>query len=160
MYNLQIASNQFQILKSTIFTATTTVIVYLLTPVLSPELPKQRISIIVFYLAVLFALLIWRYLYVFFLASHRFVQNVVLICDKNQVEELVLGLESVDPHYKIVGFVNSDSVSEEDSEFHYVKQVMKNDLEDFVIRNNVSEIVIASQNTNGINKGIHACLRK
>ena len=155
MYNLQIASNQYQILKSTIFTATTTVIVYLLTPVLSPELPKQRISIIVFYLAVLFALLIWRYLYVFFLASHRFVQNVVLICDKNQVEELVLGLESVDPHYKIVGFVNSDSVSEEDSEFHYVKQVMKNDLEDFVIRNNVSEIVIASQNTNGITTDLY-----
>lgn len=155
MYNLQTASNQFQVLKSTIFTVTTTVIVYLLTPVLSPELPKQRVSIIVFYLAVLFALLIWRYLYVFFLASHRFVQNVVLICDQNQVEELVLGLENVDPHYKIVGFVNSDSLSGQDPDFHYVKQIKKHDLEDFVIKNNVSEIVIASQDTNGITADLY-----
>ncbi|WP_166921726.1 exopolysaccharide biosynthesis polyprenyl glycosylphosphotransferase [Flavobacterium poyangense] len=150
MYNLQVASNQFQILKSTIFTASTTVIVYLLTPVLSPELPKHRIAIVVFYFAVLFSLLAWRYLYVYFLASHRFVQNVLLICDQNQVEELVLGLENVDPHYKIVGFVNSDSVVQEDLGFHYVKKIKREDLEDFVSKNNISEIVIASQNTDGI----------
>lgn len=150
MYNLQVASNQFQILKSTIFTASTTVIVYLLTPVLSPELPKHRIAIVVFYFAILFSLLAWRYLYVYFLASHRFVQNVLLICDQNQVEELVLGLENVDPHYKIVGFVNSDSVVQEDLGFHYVKKIKREDLDAFVSKNNISEIVIASQNTDGI----------
>ncbi|WKL45951.1 exopolysaccharide biosynthesis polyprenyl glycosylphosphotransferase [Flavobacterium pectinovorum] len=155
MYNLQVASNQFQILKSTVFTATTTVSVYLLTPVLSPELPKSRIAIVIFYFAVLFALLAWRYIYVFFLASHRFVQNVVLICDKNQVEELVLGLENVDPHYKIIGFVNSDSVCEKDLDFHYVKEIKKENLEDFVINHNVAEIVIASQKTDGITADLY-----
>ncbi|MFH7013736.1 exopolysaccharide biosynthesis polyprenyl glycosylphosphotransferase [Flavobacterium sp. FlaQc-52] len=150
MYNLQVASNQLQILKSTIFTTSTTVIVYLLTPILSPELPKHRIAIVVFYFAILFSLLAWRYLYVYFLASHRFVQNVVLICNQNQVEELVLGLENVDPHYKIVGFVNSDSVVQEDLGFHYVKKIKREDLEDFVSKHNISEIVIASQNTDGI----------
>ncbi|MCD0466759.1 exopolysaccharide biosynthesis polyprenyl glycosylphosphotransferase [Flavobacterium sp. ENC] len=155
MYNLQVASNQFQILRSTIFTVSTTVIVYLLTPVLSPELPKNRIAIVIFYFAVLSSLLIWRYLYVYFLASHRFIQNVVLICDKNQVEELVLGLENVDPHYKIAGFVNSDAVSGEESGFCYVKEIKKEDLEEFVSGNNIAEIVIASQNTDGITADLY-----
>ncbi|MBP4137846.1 exopolysaccharide biosynthesis polyprenyl glycosylphosphotransferase [Flavobacterium geliluteum] len=153
MYNLQVASNQFQILKSTIFTTTSTVIVYLLTPVLSPELPKHRIAILTFYLTVLFALLIWRSIYVYFLASYRFLQNVVLICDQNQVEELVLGLESVDPHYKIIGFVNSDSSV--DKKNHYIKEVNKTDLKVFVKNNNVSEIIIASQKTDGITPDLY-----
>lgn len=155
MYNLQVASNQLQILKSVIFTTTTTVIVYLLTPVFSPVLPKNRITIVIFYFTILFALLIWRFFYVYFLASHRFLQNVVLICDKNQVEELVLGLENVDPHYKITAFVNSDADSDADIDFNYVKEIKKEDLEAFVKKNNIAEIVIASQKTDGITSDLY-----
>lgn len=155
MYNLQVASNQFQIIKSTVIAVSTTVLVYLLTPVLSPELPKQRISIVIFYFSVLFAILFWRLFYVYFLASHRFFQNVVLICDQDQVEELVLGLENVDPHYKIIGFVNSDSLNNTSSEYHYAKEIKKGELEEFVKNNNVSEIVIASQKTDGITADLY-----
>lgn len=155
MYNLQVASNQFQILKSVVLSVSTTVLVYLLTPVLSPELPKQRLIILIFYLTILLVVLLWRFFYALFLASHRFSQNVVLICDQDQVEELVLGLENVDPHYKIIGFVNSDSLSKENSEFHYVKEIDKSELEDFVIKNSVSEIVIASQKTDGITADLY-----
>ena len=155
MYNLQTASNQFQILRSVMLTTTTTVLVYLFTPVLSPELPKHRLTIIIFYFIVLASLLIWRFLYVYFLASNRFSQNVVLICDQNQVQELVLGLENVDPHYKIIGFVNSDSISDENLVFNYVKEIKKQDIESFVKTNNVSEIVIASQKTDGITADLY-----
>ena len=155
MYNLQVASNQLQILKSVILTTTTTVLVYLFTPILSPELPKNRLSIVIFYLIILGSLLIWRFLYVYFLASNRFSQNVVLICDHNQVEELVLGLENVDPHYKIIGFVNSDSGTEKKYFFNYVKEIKKEDIENFVKVNNVAEIVIASQNTEGITADLY-----
>lgn len=155
MYNLQVASSQLQILQSVIFTATSASLAYLFTPILSPELPKQRLVIVIFYFTILVTLLLWRLFYVYFLASHRFSQNVVLICDQNQVEELVLGLENVDPHYKIIGFVNSDSISEENSNFHYVKEVKKNDLETFVAKNQVSEIVIASQKTDGITPDLY-----
>ncbi|WP_091496509.1 sugar transferase [Flavobacterium phragmitis] len=150
MYDLQIASNHFQVLRSVVLTSITAVTVYLLTPVLSPELPKQRLAIVIFYFAVLSSLLLWRLFYVYFLASHRFSQNVVLICDQNEVEELVTGLENVDPHYRIIGFVNSDTDSIENFDFHYVREVKKEDLESFVTQNNVSEIVIASQKTDGI----------
>lgn len=155
MYNLQVASNQFQILKSVVLSVSITVLVYLLTPVLSPELPKQRLIILIFYLTMLLVVLLWRFFYALFLASYRFSQNVVLICDQDQVEELVLGLENVDPHYKIIGFVNSDSLSTTNSDFHYVKEIDKSELEDFVIKNSVSEIVIASQKTDGITADLY-----
>lgn len=155
MYNLQVASNQFQILRSVVLTTTAATLVYLFTPILSPELPKQRLIILIFYFTILGVLLLWRFFYVYFLASYRFSQNVVLICDQNQVEELVLGLENVDPHYKIIGFVNSDSNAEENLNFHYVKEIKKEDLESFVTKNNVSEIVIASQKTDGITADLY-----
>lgn len=155
MYNLQVASNQLQILQSVIFTGTASSLAYLFTPVLSPELPKQRLIIFIFYFSIIGTLLLWRLFYVYFLASQRFSQSVVLICDQNQVEELVLGLENVDPHYKIVGFVNSDSISEENINFHYVKEIKKKDLENFVFKNQISEIVIASQKTDGITADLY-----
>jgi hypothetical protein len=66
--------------------------------------------------------------YVRFLASNRFLQNVVLICDREQVEELILGLENIDPHYKIIGYVSTDTNQEIDfSHHHYVKPIDKND---------------------------------
>lgn len=155
IYNLQTASNQFHILRYVVLTSLTSVTAYLLTPILSPELPKQRLIIIIFYFAILSSLLLWRFFYVYFLASHRFSQNVVLICDQSEVEELVLGLENVDPHYKIIGFVNSDSLTDENLDFHYVKEIKKEDLEVFVNKNNVSEIVIASQKTDGITTDLY-----
>lgn len=155
MYNLQVASNQFQILQSVILATTATVLLYLFTPVLSPELPKHRLAILVFYGAILSALLLWRFFYVYFLATYRFSQSVVLICNKSQVEELVSGLENVDPHYKVIGFVNSDSVAEEDFSLHYIKEIEKNELSAFVHQNNISEILIASHKTEGITSDLY-----
>ncbi|MHC0442716.1 sugar transferase [Flavobacterium sp. 3-210] len=155
IYNLQVASNQFQILRNVVLTVTAAIILYLFTPILSPELPKKRLVILVFYFTVFGSLLVWRFFYAIFLASYRFSQNVVLICGQDQVEELVLGLENVDPHYKIIGFVNSNSVSDESNEFNYVKEIKKHDLEDFVMHHNVSEIVIAAQKTDGITPDLY-----
>jgi exopolysaccharide biosynthesis polyprenyl glycosylphosphotransferase len=150
MYNLQVASNEFQVLKSTILTGSVTVLAYLLTPVLAPELPENRIQILLFYLIVLLILFSWRIFYVRFLASNRFIQNAVLICEKAEAEELILGLENIDPHYKIVAYVNSDSVESEGVLYHYVQNIKRDDLVSFVVENKISEIVIASRKTEGI----------
>lgn len=156
MYNLQVASNQFQVIKSIVLTASTTVLIYLLTPILTPTLPSNRLQIIYFYLAVLGALFLWRLFYVKFLASDRFVKKVILICDKEQLEELVLGLENADPHYKIVGYINSDISNEKmKSEKSFVKNIKIDNLEDFVKENSVSEVVIASQKTDGITVNLY-----
>ncbi|MFV5694980.1 exopolysaccharide biosynthesis polyprenyl glycosylphosphotransferase [Flavobacterium sp. LB3P122] len=150
MYDLQVASNQFQVVRSAILTASTTVLIYLLTPVFSPELPTKRVEILVFYLVVFMALFLWRMFYVKFLASNRFFQNAILICDKEQVEELISGLEHIDPHYKIIAFVHADANEDDTLEYYYVSNIKRADLFSFVKENSVSEIVIASQNTEGI----------
>ncbi|MFV8326017.1 exopolysaccharide biosynthesis polyprenyl glycosylphosphotransferase [Flavobacterium sp. ZS1P14] len=150
MYNLQVASNQFQVIRSALLTASMTVLVYLLTPVFSPELPSKRIEILVFYLVVFVSLFLWRMFYVKFLASKRFLQSAVLICDKEQVEELISGLEHIDPHYKIIAFVHADAAEDETAEYRYVPNIKRDDLFSFVKENSISEIVIASQKTEGI----------
>ncbi|WP_162126214.1 sugar transferase [Flavobacterium phycosphaerae] len=150
MYNLQVASNQFQIIKSIILTTSTTVLVYLLTPIYTPVLPSNRLQILIFFIAIFTALFTWRIIYVRFFASNRFLKKVILICDKEQVKELVDGLENADPHYRVLGYVNSDSSDESKISFVKVKNIEINDLEKFVKEFSVSEIVIASQKTDGI----------
>jgi exopolysaccharide biosynthesis polyprenyl glycosylphosphotransferase len=150
MYNLQVASNQFQVIKSIILTSSITVLMYLLTPIYTPVLPSNRLQIFIFYLAIFLALFIWRMIYVRFFASNRFSKKVILICDKEQLKELVFGLESADPHYRVLGFVNSDSADTLTVDNVKIKNIDINNLETFVQKNAVSEIVIASQKTDGI----------
>lgn len=157
MYNLQVASSQYQVVKSIILTASTTVLLYLLTPVYTPFLPTNRIQILFFYLAILLSLMLWRLLYVKFLASSRFEKKVILICDKDQVKELVVGLEGADPHYKVMGYVNSDSNQDaaENQRKDVIKKIDSNQLESFAVKNSISEIVIASQKTDGITVNLY-----
>lgn len=150
MYNLQVASNQFQIIKSIILTSSTTVLVYLLTPIYTPFLPSNRSQIIIFYVAIFLSLLFWRIFYVKFLASNRFVKRAILVCDNEQLHELVFGLESVDPHYKFIGFVHSDE-GDCNSRFDTsIENIKAEELENYVRINSISEIVIASQKQDSI----------
>lgn len=150
MYNLQVSSSQFQIVRSIILTSSTTVLIYLLTPIYTPFLPTNRIQIVFFFFGIFSALLTWRIFYVKFLASHRFVKNAILVCDIDQLNELILGLENADPHYKIIAFVNSDQDRNSSVKMNTVKNIKPHDLENFVKNNSISELVIASQKTDGI----------
>ena len=150
MYNLQVASNQFQIIRSIVLTSSTTVLFYLLTPFFTPLLPLNRLQILYFFLAVFLSLLFWRILYQTFLASYRFEKKVILICDREEVKELVTGLQNIDPHYKIIGYINSDFIENDTFKYDFIKNINIDELQKFVIENNISEIVIASQKTDGI----------
>ena len=155
MYNLQVASNQFQVIKSIILTSSITVLVYLLTPVFTPVLPTNRIQILIFFVAIFLALFIWRMIYVRFFASNRFSKKVILICDKEQLTELVFGLESADPHYRVLGFVNSDSGNTNTPENIKITNIDIDNLSQFVKKNSISEVVVASQKTDGITVNLY-----
>lgn len=150
MYNLQVSSNSYQIIKSIILTTSATVLLYLLTPFYTPELPSNRIQILFFYLSIFFALLLWRIFYVKLLASHRFIKNAILVCDKEQIQELVSGIEKVDFHYKFVACINSDGNDDFNVNIEGIKNLKVDELENYVRTNSISEIVIASQKTEGI----------
>jgi exopolysaccharide biosynthesis polyprenyl glycosylphosphotransferase len=150
MYNLQVASNQFQVIKSIILTASTTVLLFLLTPFYTPTLPSNRLQIVYFYLAIFIALFLWRMFYLNYLASHRFEKKVILVCEKELADELISGLKSIDPHYSIVAVVNTDEKSEFLIQNKAVSVIPVSQLERFVRKNSISEIVIATQKTEEI----------
>lgn len=160
MYNLQTASNQFQITKSILLTSSTTVLFFLLTPVLTPVLPNNRLQIVYFFLAVTLSLFAWRFFYQAVLASYRFVKKAVIVCDQKQLKELVQSLETADPHYKILGFVNSDSKDTRENRMPGVTLINAADLDIFIRNNTVSEIVIASRKTDGITVTLYNQLLK
>ncbi len=155
MYDLQVASNQFQVFRSTLLTVSTTVLFYLLTPIFSAELPTNRFQILTFFVTFLFALVIWRTFYVMFLASNRFVQNVLLVCNREQLEELVLDLEKSDPHYRIVAYVNSNTNNSYEFDYHYIQHIPIDDFVSFVNEKKLFEIVVASQKTEEITADLY-----
>jgi len=155
MYNLQVASNQFQVIRSIILTTSTTVLFYLLTPIYTPVLPSNRIQIIIFFLSIFTTLLLWRLFYVFFLASHRFVKKAILVCDQEQLDELISGIESVDPHYKFIAFVNSDETEADSAKTFSIRRIPSQNLESFVRKTSISELVIATQKTDGITVNLY-----
>lgn len=156
MYNLQVASNQYQVIKSTVLTTSLTVLVYLLTPKITPALPENRLQIFLFYIAIFGSLMLWRIIYVKFIASNRFWKRAIFICHQNELPELVMGIQKTDPHFKVVGFINLSAVH--NIKFKDIDTIELNELENYLQNNYVSEIVIASQKTESITVDLYNVL--
>lgn len=155
MYNLQVASNQFQVIKSTLITGSTTVLIYLLTPLFTPTLPTKRYEIILFYLALLIPLLVWRILYVKLFASKRFYKSAIIVCKTNELNQLVQEIQNADPHYKVLGYIDIETDKIEVFYFENLNQLNSDSLDSFIEKKSISEIVIASQNTEGLKVELH-----
>ncbi|AEW87333.1 sugar transferase [Flavobacterium columnare] len=149
MYDLPTASNQTSILKSIVLTSSITVLVYLLTPFLTPSLPENRLQILLFYLAITTSLMGWRLVYANYLASHRFVKKALLICEETETSELINGLRKNDPHYIILGYVNLSKIYAKGTN-HIVANISVNDLINYIKKNQISEIVVASSRSVGM----------
>lgn len=161
LYNLQISSNEFLISRSCILTVTTTVLAYLLTPIYAPPLPSNRLQILTFLLVVFFSLVLWRVFYVRFLASTRFHQNALLVCEEEQLGELISGLANIDPHYKIVAYVNDSKQKIVQNLFYSnIERVSSVDLVSYVKEKYITEIVVASQKPESITPELYQQLLK
>lgn len=152
LYNLQVASNQYQMVKSIVLTTSSTVLFYLLTPILTPTLPENRLQIIYFYLSIFIALLIWRFIYLLLFASNRFIKRVLFVCDSKSLDKMVKDLVKVNPHYQVMGFVASQVESENKS---LIYKVPFEELEEFIHKNNLNEIVIAFKKKDEITLGLY-----
>ena len=140
MYNLQTASNRFQISKSIILTTSVTVLLYLLTPFYTPVLPSNRLQIILFFFSILISLSVWRYLYIVFFASNRFMKKVLFVGSSKEVDALVTELAKFNPHYRVVGYIAVDEVPNNTN----VERILAENLDEFVYQNYISEIVVAN----------------
>jgi len=129
-----------EISKSIILTSSVTVLFYLLTPFYTPVLPSNRLQILLFFFSILFSLSLWRYIYIVFLASNRFMKKVLFVGNSKDIDVLVAELSKFNPHYHVVGYL---AVGESSVDAH-VKRVLEEDLDEFVYKNYVSEIVVIS----------------
>src|SRR5690606_5725750 len=79
LYDLQKASKIDIVFKNIVLTSSLTVLLYLLTPFYTPQLPGNRLQIIYFFLAIVLALFLWRLAYITFISSPRFYKRILLI---------------------------------------------------------------------------------
>lgn len=154
MYNLQVASHQYSIVKSILLTTTACVVFFLLTPIFTPSLPNNRIQILYFFVGIFTGLFVGRFLYQRFLASHRFEKRAVLICTDAECEELVNGLEESNPHYKVVSVFMLNGQQKKPNPTTNAPEPAA-DLVRFVYANAISEVVIASPRTGGITSELY-----
>lgn len=143
IYDIQKAESRFKVFKNLVLTVSMTVLVFLLTPFYTPELPENRFEIIYFFSILLISVYVWRVLYIFLLASPRFYRSAVIVGDNYNPVEVKKELEKNDSNYMVKGYLYANN--------NYSSSMGKDcvaleheALESFVINNHISEIVVTN----------------
>ncbi|MBO6606976.1 sugar transferase [Psychroserpens sp.] len=155
IYDLQKASKLDVTFRNIVLTASVTVLFYLLTPVLTPFLPEQRFQIFFFYLALIVSIFLWRVAYVTLISAPRFYKKVLLVGEISNIENIVKPLNQSDPNYKIVGFINCEEESESPIKFKGLKEFEPEQLLDVIQKEKISEVLVASYNSETIASEIY-----
>ncbi|WP_242091596.1 sugar transferase [Aestuariivivens sediminicola] len=155
LYDLQKSSKLEVVTSNIVLTVSTTVLFYFLTPFFTPFLPDNRLQILYFYFSILFALLLWRYLYLTFVASPRFYKKVLLIGEISNIETIINAFKEADPNYKIMGFINCEPVKPESLRFLGIPEYNPNEIHKIIQEFDIREIVVASYNSENITPDIY-----
>ncbi|MEH1008519.1 sugar transferase [Winogradskyella sp. ECml5-4] len=150
LYDLQKASRLDTTFKNIVITASTVVLFYLLTPVLSPFLPIERMQIVYLYLTIVVSILLWRLVYINLIESPRFYKRVLLVGEVSNIDGLIKALDTSDPNYRIVGFINSEASSADSVKFTGLKEFAATEFLETIDKERISEILVASFNTEAI----------
>lgn len=158
LYDLQKSSKFDIILSNIVLTSSVTVLFYLLTPFFTPTLPDNRLQIIYFYLAFVISITIWRWAYITFISSPRFYKKVLLVGEISNIEHISKSLIESDPNYKIIGFVNCEKENAESIKFKGLTEYKPDDFNQIIKEKKISEIVVASYNSETITPEIYTDL--
>ncbi|GAA4975922.1 exopolysaccharide biosynthesis polyprenyl glycosylphosphotransferase [Algibacter aquimarinus] len=155
LYDLQKSSKIEKVYVNIVFTVSVTVLFYFLTPFFTPILPDNRLQIFFFYFSILFALFIWRFVYVTFIVSPRFYKKVLIIGETSNIETIVEAFNDADPNYKIVGFINCETRKADKVKFKGIVEYSPKQIYQVIKDESISEIVIASYNSESITPEIY-----
>ncbi|NRA93758.1 MAG: sugar transferase, partial [Psychroserpens sp.] len=150
IYDLQKSDKLDISFKNIVFTVSTTVLFYLLTPFFTPFLPENRLQIVYFYLAIIVMIFLWRLMYTSFIASPRFYKKVLLVGEISNIENIVKPLRETDPNYKIIGFINCEKEAQDPIKFKGLKEFQPEELLTVIDKFKVSEILVASYDSETI----------
>lgn len=149
LYDLQKASKLEVVVQNIILTASVTVLIYLLTPFFTPELPENRLQIVYFYLAVNIALFVWRYAYISLIATPRFNKRVLLVANGKEVNTIISSLHKSDPNYRVMGYVHAGAVKDE-AYFEDIPLFEPDEIGPSIEIHGISEIVVATSQSDSI----------
>lgn len=154
IYNLQVAGNRLQTIRSVILTSSMTALFYFLTPILTPVLPDNRLQIIYFFFSIFVALLLWRLFYITFLASNRFIKQVVFIDDSATIDASIRDLKGGNVVFQIKGFLPLDNSSAKTE----IKKIKVDELQHLVEECRISEIIVNSDRGDKISFEVYTIL--
>lgn len=158
LYDLQNSSKFEKIWVNIMLTTSTTVLFYLLTPFFTPVLPENRLQILYFFLAILSALLIWRFAYINFITSPRFYRKVLLVGETSSIKSILKTFNDADPNYKIIGFINCELDKKEKIKFKNLREYHPKQIYQIIKDEDISEVVVASYNSENITPAIYTDL--
>ena len=150
MYDLQKASRIESTTPSVVLTVATTVLFYVLTPYYTPSLPENRLQILYFLIALFGTLIIWRLLYIKLFSSPRFYKRVLLVGELSNIKSIYKTLQSADPNYVIVGFINCERETSNTETFNTIKQYNPDNFLSVIKEENISEVVVATYDSETI----------
>ncbi len=159
LYNLQQASKFLTVLKNTLLTVSVTVLFYLLTPFYTPILPENRLQIIYFFLAMTFGILVWRWMYITFISSPRFYKRVLIVGDSFDINKITQNLQRADPNYRVIGYIDTDDDGKDATlDLEGLDNFPLETLTDTVAKYAISEIVVASDYSDGVSLSLYTQL--
>ena len=160
LYDLQKASRWEQVLANILLTTSVTVAFYLMTPFYTPFLPEKRLHILYFFLSILVGLIVWRLIYIKFVASPRFHKKVLIIGEVSNLGFIIDAFKKADPYYHIVGFINSEKETVESISYKGLKEYSTEELKHIIKKEGISEIVIANYHSETITPKLYRKLIK
>ncbi|AMC10134.1 hypothetical protein Lupro_02220 [Lutibacter profundi] len=155
MYNLKVASDIYLTLRSTVITTVFTTLFYVFTPILSPELPQNRIQIAYLFLVILIALSVNRFFYMKLIFSPKFLKNILIIADTEQIENVILNNQNKGTN-KIVAYVSNKSLANSTALAYESFETVN--LEQMVRTNFINEIIVSSSSLQFITNTLNSQL--
>lgn len=139
IYQLKNAESRFITIKNLTLTLLLTVGLYLITPILTPKLPENRIQILLFFGGLLIGLYTWRLIYIGLIASPRFFKKVMLVGDQFNADEIKEELQKFNPNYEVVGYY-----SKYNHEAINCEEFKKDELLEKIRAHKIGEIVVTN----------------
>ncbi|MGB5983167.1 MAG: sugar transferase [Nonlabens sp.] len=156
LYNLNRASRINSTLKSIFSTTATTSLFYLLTPFFTPLLPQNRLQIVYFTITIALMLILWRTLYIKLFTSSRFNKNILLVGEREEAEAMAQSLREVDPHFNVIGFINTVSEAKARGE-NKLRELKPEIARRMLARTGIKEIIVGTD-TNGFDSQLYKWL--
>lgn len=157
LYDLKVSDNLFPTSRALFLGTATSSLAYALTPRLTPELPEQRIELLVFFVASFLGVFIWRVFYVTLFTRDRFNKHLLFVGDNKNLKYLKEFTSKSDVKFNILGAL---MLGDEPNDVSGIPSIKSDDipLYEFVEKRGVDEIIVCKNSVDESDGSINETL--